>query len=99
MKKPGYSRSLTYQCHPQAAWIVEKYGLSLVHPDTGQSMRLNYPEAALWDLLSRGLPVQRAAVIMTVISKMAPGAVLRWIVETLDYWAQAGWLIIGGEDG
>ena len=55
---------------PDVRWIVEEWGIRVFHVEKGQILSLEYPEAAVWDLLSRD-PREE-----TIVSKLS--AILAW---------------------
>ena len=82
--------------HPDVAWSVDCRGLSLVHLKTGDRVCLVYPEAALWDLLSREVEMTRIIRIMTALTSLEDPAVRLWCRRTVQGWIDAGWML---EDG
>ena len=57
-------------CHPEVKWSVVTRGLLLFRPDEAPRV-LGYPEAALWDLLSRNVPYDRAIRLFAAIAYKA----------------------------
>ncbi len=55
---------------PDVVWSVDCRGLSLVHRKTGDRACLVYPQAALWDLLSREVEMTRIIRIMTALTAL-----------------------------
>jgi hypothetical protein len=99
MSEIEFVRSIAYHCHPETTWTVQKEGLFLVRRDTGESIIVNYPEAALWDLVSRQVPIHRVMKMMTFVNHADLDTVRSWIVKTIEIWMHEGWLIAKGDDG
>jgi hypothetical protein len=79
--------------NPDVVWSVDTYGLSLIHQKTGAKLSLGYPEAALWDLLSREVDLTWMIRIMAAIAGIAEPAALSLIFATIEGWVAAGWLL------
>jgi hypothetical protein len=79
--------------HPDVAWTVERRGLSLVHRITGARLNLDYPEAALWDLLHRNAEPGKIVRVMAAITGRGPSSARTWIVTTVEGWITGGWLL------
>lgn len=60
--------NVLYSCHPRVKWVVEAYGLILVHHELEKSLTLNYPEAAVWDFVCQGFIYFRMVNLMTKIA-------------------------------
>ena len=73
-------------------WTVEQWGIYLVDSSDGKAHRLVYPEAALWDLLSRDTNFSRLVELMRAITGMSSDGAAGFIEETLDVWIKAGML-------
>lgn len=95
----GHRPANSYRCPPDVVWAVESAGLTLIRRDTGTRLALGYPEAALWDLLSRKVPLQRVIPMMAAIAGIELQAAHAWVVETIGAWARGGWLVQGRGDG
>ncbi len=53
-------------------WAVEHEGVFLWNEASGATLKLGYPEAAIWDLLTRRDSRARIATKLTVIASLAP---------------------------
>jgi hypothetical protein len=91
--------SVSYRCHPDLAWSVENNTTILIRRDTGATSTLGYPEAALWDFLSRGIPLQRIVPLIAAIAGMEKSSAHAWMAGAIDEWTAAGWLIEAEQDG
>lgn len=81
-----------YQCAAGVTWAVEKDGIVLVHPDTRAVCTLGYPEAAVWDLISRGYSYRQTVAAVCAIGALTPAAAERLVHEHVTGWAEAGFL-------
>jgi hypothetical protein len=84
-----------YRFSPQIEWSVEDDGIRIFHPVSGAKWRLEYPEAALWDFLTRQLPWPRIVKMMKVIAAMEETQTTVWIKERVEDWKRMGWLMEG----
>lgn len=75
----------------ETAWAVETAGVTLIRHD-GAVRFLRYPEAALWDLLSREVPLDRIVRITAAVAGLEPATARTWVRETIDAWVREGWL-------
>jgi len=89
-RKPAVSR---FHCSPAVAWAVEQTGLTLLHRETGRTRALPYPQAALWDLLSRARPWNRLGETMAAIMGVDRVVAEAWMKDTVLDLAQEGWLV------
>lgn len=85
-----------YRCHSDVVWAIESVGLVLIRRDTRKRLVLHYPEAALWDLLSRQVAFDRLIKMMAAIAGLELSAAREWVTKTINGWARESWLI-GGE--
>jgi len=85
-------QSTEYQCHPASLWAVEDHGLRLYRTDNQTTAALGYPEAALWDLLSRYRSLPTITDRLAVITGWTGTIVSEWISSQLDVWIEEGWL-------
>lgn len=53
---------------------------------------LQYPEAAVWDLLSRGYPLSRVASLTEHIGSLDSAAADAFVRSCLEEWADLGFL-------
>ncbi|HEV3040912.1 MAG TPA: hypothetical protein VHA33_24305 [Candidatus Angelobacter sp.] len=86
----------TFRCAPGVAWSAESDGIRLVAPDRSFTVRLAYPEAALWDFMARGVSETRATVMMKHIAGFPDDvAASRFIAECLQGWHKQGLITPG----
>jgi hypothetical protein len=84
-----------YRFNPQIQWSVEDGGVYIFHPASGAKWRLKYPEAALWDFLTRQLPGPLIVKMMKIIAVMEEDHTKVWIREKIEDWKRMGWLMEG----
>jgi hypothetical protein len=80
-------------------WSVEGKGILLLNQHSGDVLRLDYPLAALWDLMHKNYPPDKLIDMLSIIAAMDTGQTERLVAETLNAWAQAGFLIKNAENG
>ena len=73
-------------------WAVEARGVLLINPETGATEMLGYPQAAIWDFLTRGESTERIAAKMCAIASLEPTAARVLVEETVAAFQEAGWL-------
>lgn len=81
-----------YSCQSEVVWTVESYSLLLIRRDTGAQLTLGYPEAALWDLLSRKTPLEKIIQMLAAIAGTGPYATRQLIAKIISKWEEEGWL-------
>ncbi|MGE5391380.1 MAG: hypothetical protein ACM3PE_09995 [Deltaproteobacteria bacterium] len=91
--------SYRYISRPGMTWAVEENGILLIDPASGRQSFLEYPEAALWDLLSRCHSVERAAPVMKAVIRSRGDCCQDWSLEQLQIWADEGWLLREDSNG
>jgi hypothetical protein len=89
----------TYVSHPEVAWVVEKSGIRLIRQDTGASELIVYPEAMLWDLLSRNRPYERLVNIIATVAGLRKETAEHFIRKKVGDWIREGWLAEQAGDG
>lgn len=87
--------TLNYQCSPGVVWAVEMDGITLLNPSTGAVCSLGYPQAAIWDLISRGYSTDRLLRVISALASLEPNETDRLVHESLEDWTKAGFLIKG----
>jgi hypothetical protein len=90
---------LTYGASVGMSWVVQAHGVRVSDELARRSETLDYPEAAIWELLLRGHSVREAGAalqwILEVPADQAQGLVARCVRE----WTGAGWLETKGGEG
>jgi hypothetical protein len=80
----------SYTCTREIQWAVETDGIMLIQPSLNRAIKLGYPEAALWDLLSRCLPQERIIVMIATISGKDRYESEEWVSGTCNTWLKTG---------
>ena len=86
-----------YTCHPQVLWAVETTGVNLILSDTGDVWTLGYPDAAIWDLISRRYSLVRAAQILAAILSVDLEPARQLLLARLEAWIEEGILVTMSE--
>ena len=86
--------TFSYRSAPDLQWTVETTGLLLVRPATGVCQSLKYPEAALWDFLTRGHGLSKVTKMMRYIGGFRDETeAAEYIQDRLRMWVQAGLVV------
>jgi len=93
LHKKGNAHTVSYQCAPHVKWAVETRGIILVDQNTRLAHSLNYPHAALWDLINRGHSFDKTVRMLCAIVSMEAKEAEQFLLESLDEWAEAGFLV------
>jgi hypothetical protein len=80
-------------------WAVEAAGVVLVNDATGVAITLGYPQAAVWDLLTRGESGARIGAKMCAIAALEPPDACALVRETAAALREAGFLVLRDERG
>jgi len=72
-------------------WVVERTGLILLRPNR-PPVRVDYPEAAIWDLLSRPYDFDTTAAMMQHIAALDETAARDLVTKTVNDWLEEGFL-------
>jgi hypothetical protein len=82
---------VNYKCTADITWIVETYGLLIVHPDRGAFCSLHYPPAAVWDFMTRGYNTAKIAKMILYIGGFPdPGESARYVQRCFESWEKVG---------
>ena len=81
-----------YRCHPDVRWSVTSDGVTLVGREADLADRLAYPEACLWDLVSRGRQWDDVCEMVGVVAGFDRSAAEAWVRRTMASWVERGWL-------
>ena len=84
-----------YSCHKNISWIIEQDRIVLYKSNSKRKYILHYPEIALWDFLSRDIPVERIISMLSVLMNKDLQSTENWVIGTVDNWQQKGILIKG----
>jgi hypothetical protein len=82
---------ISYSCVPDVTWMVESDGVRVVTLAGGLRTRLEYPEAALWDFIVRGISAARTTAMMKHIGAFATDEDTQaFVADRLHAWQQRG---------
>jgi hypothetical protein len=84
---------MKFRCPGEVNWVVAEGGLHLIHIRKGDRLTLAYPQAAVWDLISRGYTVERTATMVAMIAGLEETSARKLVRECLDNWVQLGFLV------
>jgi hypothetical protein len=76
-------------------WSVEVRGIVLLNEATGVVRSLEYPQAAIWDLITRGYSFEKTKRLVSAITSLGPEAARELIVASLERWTDDGFLTKG----
>lgn len=81
-----------YQCLPHITWAVDCNRVILINEHIGRMRILQYPQAAVWDLLSQGFQPQPMGCILSEILAIDPDEAKTLLVSTLENLLTDGFL-------
>lgn len=84
-------QKITYRVAPNVGWAVETWGL-LLSDGRENPHWLPYPQAAIWDLISRGYPTAKVCSMLTHIAALDSATAETLVWESLEVWTQRGLL-------
>ncbi len=84
--------SILYKSRPGVKWVVERECIVVISEGIKDHIILNYPEAALWDYLSRELEYGRICGDMALLLGKKRSEAERWISACLKNWKRMGLL-------
>jgi len=83
----------TYRCGPDVAYAVESTGIVLMGEPDGPVRHLGYPEAAVWDLISRRYTFDRTVAMLRAIASLDACEAEHVVRRCLREWTDAGFLV------
>jgi hypothetical protein len=81
----------TFRLSSGVQWVVDRFTVTVRAAD-GTSTRLHYPDAAIWDLVSRDYPFARVVALLAHIAALDRGAAESLVYARFEEWAAAGLL-------
>jgi hypothetical protein len=81
----------TYRRPPGVTWVVDR-GSLVVSDGQGGVHRVTYPEAAVWDFLSRGYSFGKIVLLTGHVAATDHAGAERIVRDALDAWTRAGLL-------
>lgn len=88
-----------YRIAEQVRWAVEAGGVVLIDCATGAATTLGYPQAAIWDFLTRGESGERICAKLCAIASLDPEAAQVLVRETVAALREEGFLTPREEHG
>lgn len=84
-----------YRPAPEVVWNSEPNGVR-VTPPSGDSVKLGYPDAALWDFMTRGIAEGRLILMLRHIGGFPDEAAVRTFVSSrLEEWRRLSLVVSG----
>lgn len=83
-----------YRLSANVRWVVDRFTVRLTSAN-GASLTLHYPEAAVWDLLSRGHPFVKVVSMITHIAGLDQSAADVLVRRAIEDWARGGFVEAG----
>ncbi len=83
--------TVIYRVASGVKWTVETQGILLMD-NKGKIHSILYPQAALWDLISRRLSTERVLSSLKHIASLDTAGTNQLLVESLQEWAHLGLL-------
>ena len=84
-----------YYAADQITWAVEESGVVIVNGATGSATTLGYPQAAIWDFLTRGESGERICSKLCAVASLDTTAAQALLQETVAALRKAGFLAPG----
>jgi hypothetical protein len=81
---------IEYRAGQHVRWAVEAGGVVLIDGVTGAATTLGYPQAAIWDFLTRGESGERMCAKLCAIASLDPAAAQALVRETVAALRDAG---------
>jgi hypothetical protein len=78
---------MKYEIGSQVKWTTDINCVKIYVGNTHQTRILQYPEAALWDLIFHQYSKVRLVSMMAAITNKNPAETEKWINRTLDDWS------------
>lgn len=82
--------SVRWSCGPHILWSVLDDGLLVINRRSGATRRMGYPEAAVWDLLSRGRSMDQVHAFLGAVLKTDQARAQLRMDRFLELWSEAG---------
>lgn len=86
----------TYKLAPNVRWAVDRFTVKVTGA-SGGARTLQYPEAAVWDLVSRGYPFAKVVAMITHIAGVDEAGADALVRASLDDWSRNGYIEAGAD--
>jgi hypothetical protein len=93
LKKNQDPLSREFHSHPHVSWIVETRGIHIINKQTNRTCFLNYPRAAIWDLMTRDNSFDRIITFISIISSVNRIKARQLVCESVEEWIKKGFLL------
>lgn len=88
-----------YRLAVDVQWAVRQKGVVVFLGSGGPAWHFDYPQAAVWDLLTRGYRHPRMVRLLCAIAALDEEGAERLLRESVEQWHEAGLLVPdGGHD-
>ena len=78
--------------NPDISWIVDHASVKLINENTNTVKILNYPEAAIWDFITRGYPTEKLILLISKIAYINTSHATTIINDTIESLYKQGFL-------
>jgi hypothetical protein len=92
MQNPENS-NIVYRQNPDVSYIVESNSLILINARTGNKLVIDYPQAAVWDLIIKNYTFDMIVRMISNILLITGNQSKSLIVDTLEYLYDKGFLL------
>lgn len=102
MTEPGRDHAVDiqrYHCPDHVGWSVEIDTIRIINQRSGAVCLLGYPEAAVWDLISRGYAYDDLVRLLGVIASFDLSEAKQLVLRTVKDLAGKGFLTQSGDHG
>lgn len=79
-----------YRCQSGVSWGVELRNTIIIDGNSGRVWTLEYPEAAIWDLLTRGCRIDRIIAMISAIADVEEPSAAKCVHSAIIKWTYAG---------
>jgi hypothetical protein len=83
---------------PSVCWCVDATGVTVLDR-VARPRRLEYPDAVVWDCVTRSATVQEAARMVACVARIPPREASDLVRSRLQEWCEAGLIEGDAEDG
>jgi hypothetical protein len=95
----GTATKEIYQPREAVLWSVEQTGIRVFDELGGKEMALEYPEAAVWDLIARGQPVARTVEVFRYAAGQTAEEAAEFVRQCVSQWHEEKWIGFLGTNG
>ena len=79
-----------YTCQEDIGWVVEVKHIILIQSETGSTWTLSYPDATIWDLLTRNYSFDRIVYLLATVTSIDLELAEQMVLGKLDEWLKVG---------